>query len=637
MSDHKIKYQGFLNTILKLKDLYGSILFSEDRFWGLLTDFYNFSGESVLKEIAKECVSKGYVKDIASTSDFKRTIRHILNTYDSASLEKREAAATVSFAVAIALDKSSLEDYASYLNAIKRRGGDNTSKTAADVSSHATSNPTTKRIPKQRKTSDKLPFKLILLLVSGIAILIGSIYFYSAYLYHDFSIGAIILCETIVQILYISLARRAVENNKSLSNQKKLKFVTILLPIVFCYLLPDLAPILFLLKALKDSLYIAFSTDIGLYNILSDTIPGNSMIDFPKTPGIFTFLGTVLSLIFVFACVKGIHNLKKNCRGSSSTSYPALSWLSVGVIVLTLGSCLGIHLYKCEQKKKEYLAENRLFQEKIKQRAEEPRSLSFKGIELRATIDAITDLNNRDDDGETTDIKFSYAGRTQINLKSTKDIVADILNNRSPSLRELTDLQENGDNPKGIKEYVDEYTARSDFFSNTIKIQLLSFNGVRCIIVTPDDISSDDPYPQFNNFNDIYNLYVENYGKPVWGMRSEEYHSYNRDDTRGRYYYSWKFKNSEIQLSRYYIIYVDSAYVEELSSLIEEYNRDMSTDTDSTSLTKQREDSIKQAQLPVSARQNANKTPSTKYDSSKRDRPDISFFIILHNPGIPSR
>ena len=54
MSDHKIKYQGFLNTILKLKDLYGSILFSEDRFWGLLTDFYNFSGESVLKEIAKE-------------------------------------------------------------------------------------------------------------------------------------------------------------------------------------------------------------------------------------------------------------------------------------------------------------------------------------------------------------------------------------------------------------------------------------------------------------------------------------------------------------------------------------------------------------------------------------------------------
>lgn len=597
MSDHKIKYQGFLNTILKLKDLYGSILFSEDRFWGLLTDFYNFSGESVLKEIAKECVSKGYVKDIASTSDFKRTIRHILNTYDSASLEKREAAATVSFAVAIALDKSSLEDYASYLNAIKSKGGDNTSKTAADVSSHATSNPTTKRIPKQRKTSDKLPFKLILLLVSGIAILIGSIYFYSAYLYHDFSIGAIILCETIVQILYISLARRAVENNKSLSNQKKLKFVTILLPIVFCYLLPDLAPILFLLKALKDSLYIAFSTDIGLYNILSDTIPGNSMIDFPKTPGIFTFLGTALSLIFVFACVKGIHNLKKKCRGSSSTSYPALSWLSVGVIVLTLGSCLGIHLYKCEQKKKEYLAENRLFQEKIKQRAEEPRALSFKGIELGATIDAITDLNNRDDAGETTDIKFSYAGRTQINLKSTKDIVADILNNRNPSLSELTDLQEKGDNPKGIKEYIAEYKARSDFFSNTIKIQLLSFNGVRCIIVTPDDISSDDPYPQFNNFNDIYNLYVEKYGKPVWGMRSEEYHSYNHDDTRGRYYYSWKFKNSEIQLSRYYIIYVDSAYVEELSSLIEEYNRDMSTDTDSTALAQQREDSIKQAQL----------------------------------------
>ena len=91
MSDHKIKYQGFLNTILKLKDLYGSILFSEDRFWGLLTDFYNFSGESVLKEIAKECVSKVYVKDIASTSDFKRTIRHILNTYDSASLFSREA------------------------------------------------------------------------------------------------------------------------------------------------------------------------------------------------------------------------------------------------------------------------------------------------------------------------------------------------------------------------------------------------------------------------------------------------------------------------------------------------------------------------------------------------------------------
>ena len=35
MQDKTIKYHNFLNIILILKDKYGSILFTEDRFWGI--------------------------------------------------------------------------------------------------------------------------------------------------------------------------------------------------------------------------------------------------------------------------------------------------------------------------------------------------------------------------------------------------------------------------------------------------------------------------------------------------------------------------------------------------------------------------------------------------------------------------
>ena len=91
-----------------LKDKYGSVLFTEDRFWGILTDFYNFNGESILKDTAKECVKNGYVKEIAICNDPLIEIERILRSYESESETKQEAVATVLFSIAIAINKASL-------------------------------------------------------------------------------------------------------------------------------------------------------------------------------------------------------------------------------------------------------------------------------------------------------------------------------------------------------------------------------------------------------------------------------------------------------------------------------------------------------------------------------------------------
>lgn len=591
-----------------LKDKYGSVLFTEDRFWGILTDFYNFNGESILKDTAKECVKNGYVKEIAACNDPLIEIERILRSYESESETKQEAVATVLFSIAIAINKASLEDFESCLCKInentKENIPDNDYKTQDDNIAPADDDDSDSYTVPTGDPSDKLPFKYILYLLLGLLILLGSIYFYSAYLYHDFPIGLIILCEAIAQLFYIFCSMRIVENQSNLSVFQRIKYASLLFPILLCLLFTDFTPWIFMVDSFKEALYIAFSSDIGLYNILSDSNPGGIPVDFPKSPGIFTFLGTALFLFVEYSCISGIAELKRKYATAISHSYTSLSWISFAVILLTLGTCLGVHIHKSGENRKKYLTENQIILKNIEKRTQEVKSLSFQGIELGAPIDTVSGIESAIQEDNTPAIETLYYGRVLITLESSEDIVTDIFNNEPLEIlkREEEILKEEGysepQRGSGVTEI--SYRAKSNFFNNEINIDVIENQGkVGSIIIIPDN--EFDVYETFINFNDIYQLYVKKYGEPTRAWRSENYYWFDREDSHVRLYYSWKFKNCEIQLSKYNIIYVDLGFVERLSSLIDDHNsmvnEKMRVQNDSIAREKHRADSIKQAEI----------------------------------------
>lgn len=591
-----------------LKDKYGSVLFTEDRFWGILTDFYNFNGESILKDTAKECVKNGYVKEIDACNDPLIEIERILRSYESESDTKQEAVATVLFSIAIAINKASLEDFESCLCKInentKENIPDNDYKTQDDNIAPADDDDSDSYTVPTGDPSDKLPFKYILYLLLGLLTLLGSIYFYSAYLYHNFPIGFIILCEAIAQLFYISCSMRIVENQSNLSAFQRLKYASLIFPILLCLLFIDFTPWIFMVDSFKEALYIAFSSDIGLYNILSDSNPGGIPVDFPKSPGIFTFLGTALFLFAEYSCISGIAELKRKYATAISHSYTSLSWLSFAVILITLGTCLGIHIHKCGENRKEYLIENRITLKNSEQRAQKVKTLSFKGIELEARMDTISVINLTEQGDNAPEIEPLSSDSVLITMKSSQDIVTDLFNHTSFLLLKMEDKirKDEGYSPAergfGISET--SYNFGSNFFNNDIIIEVIGNQGkVGSIIISPDN--EDEIHATFKNFKEMYDLYVKKYGKPTRAWRSEKYVWFDHDDLEGRLYYSWKFKNCEIQLSKYNIIYIDLEFVERLSSLIDDHNsmvnEKMRVQNDSIAREKHRADSIKQAEI----------------------------------------
>ena len=592
-----------------LKDKYGSVLFTEDRFWGILTDFYNFNGESILKDTAKECVKNGYAKEIDACNDPLIEIKRILRSYESESDTKQEAVATVLFSIAIAINKASLEDYESCLEEIKEKYEEGECETnepqetrgsdPSNADPYSSPNPLPPGSP-----SDKLPFKYILYLLLGLLILLGSIYFYSAYLYHDFPIGLIILGEAIAQLFYTSYSMRIVDNQGNLSAFQRIKYASLLFPILLCLLFTDLTPWILMEDSFKEALYIAFSGDIGYYNILSETNPGGIQVAFPKSPGIFTFLGTALFFFTEFSCISIIVKLKRKYAGKISHSYTSLSWLSFAVILITLGICLGIHIHKCGENRKEYLIENRIMLKNSEQRAQKVKTLSFKGIELGARIDTISAINLTEQEDNAPEIEPLSSDSVLITMKSSQDIVTDLFNHTSFLLLKMEDKirKDEGYSPAergfGISET--SYNFGSNFFNNDIIIEVIGNQGkVGSIIISPDN--EDEIHATFKNFKEMYDLYVKKYGKPTRAWRSEKYVWFDHDDLEGRLYYSWKFKNCEIQLSKYNIIYIDLEFVERLSSLIDDHNsmvnEKIRAQNDSIAREKHRADSIKQAEI----------------------------------------
>ncbi|MDE5869446.1 MAG: hypothetical protein K2H18_04365, partial [Muribaculaceae bacterium] len=65
MTKNNIPYPKFLDTLVKLSDEYSPGIFTSDKFWPILADYYNFSLESNLKSYTRLCIKIGYISVIA--------------------------------------------------------------------------------------------------------------------------------------------------------------------------------------------------------------------------------------------------------------------------------------------------------------------------------------------------------------------------------------------------------------------------------------------------------------------------------------------------------------------------------------------------------------------------------------------
>ncbi|MBD5386901.1 hypothetical protein HDR70_03325 [bacterium] len=569
MAHHAIKYKRFLDIISDLKEKFGADIFQNSTFWALLIDHYNFQNESDLKNIVSECIKKGYVKDVATAS--KSRVRNVINNILSNHVNDKEEVAALIFGVAIALEKLTISDYLKTVYGNVKR--ENT-------------------------------FSITLYLILGLLILVGSVYFYAAYLYHDFPIGLLIFSEAVAQLWYTVSCSKMLSKTNRFGPDDIEKTTSILLPVLWSFFIVDITPLLLIINELNEGFYITFSKTVGMYNIATSNNPTGIEPSIPESPGIFTFLGTLLFLFCLFSLIWNIINIRKNNKIATSTSYSNLSFISIGIIALIFGTWISIHAFQCINHRKDYYKENEAKALEIDHRAQINKTLSFQGIELGSRIDTVSHLPINNATSYSDSLKIYSDEPSVIVIKSSQDIVNHILSLKTIAVQEEIDKypktnnsdSEFNDYPRCI---VNCYSGKSVFYDNEISINIIEEQDkIICIIIKPLYSALQHT---FQNFDEIYDLYVAKYGTPTVGQRSADYFRVDPTDTDGGKYFSWKFKNAEIQLSKYEIVYVDQSFVNQLRLSYLNYQRSIDEKLkerdDSINLAIQIEDSIKRVTI----------------------------------------
>ena len=110
------RYKNLLDTVSKIVNDNGLVILSEPRFWGMLTDLYPFFQETKLKDVYKDCISKGFIAAVATLSGDKRSVVEFISSVAEANQqENRDELAVCLFSAAIAAGKCSEEDYSVFM------------------------------------------------------------------------------------------------------------------------------------------------------------------------------------------------------------------------------------------------------------------------------------------------------------------------------------------------------------------------------------------------------------------------------------------------------------------------------------------------------------------------------------------
>lgn len=117
------EYTDFINAIINIGNRFSTEVFSEKRLWGLITDFYQFPNQTALRDMTKFCIDNGYVKVLLleGKKNFLAVIKNLIQDSGSTSESQKKDIAAILFAVAVAVDYLTLEDWDKIQNIFQKQ------------------------------------------------------------------------------------------------------------------------------------------------------------------------------------------------------------------------------------------------------------------------------------------------------------------------------------------------------------------------------------------------------------------------------------------------------------------------------------------------------------------------------------
>lgn len=280
-------YQTLVDTVSDILRHHGIDILTEAKFWYVLTDTYPFASDYSLRDMFRRCISKGYVAEIASLKDDRRStvdmINKIIKQENLSGSPKRDELKAVLYSVAVGLGTCDSLDYYNH-----------------DIISSEESNKVgtaTNPIPCQLSGDDEDNLSArqagvtMFMFMAGLFFSLVGVFLYK-FLYGEyvFGLGGIVLLTGIFQFFFTAVIGAVVFSSASgttdgVNEHFRTPLLSILFPIFVSFILNSLFSLLFFIPTFVKWL------GVHIYG---------SGIDIPNiSANIFNFFVSLAYFIFI--------------------------------------------------------------------------------------------------------------------------------------------------------------------------------------------------------------------------------------------------------------------------------------------------------------------------------------------------
>lgn len=592
-------YTKLIDTVSNIVNTYGIGILSDNKFWSILTDSYNFSSDYTLRDEFKQCIANRNVSTLISLQGNKaKTLKFIKScVYNHSAQNNSIETAACLFSIAIAIGSCDISDYNNLF-------GNKSQTPAPKPKSNPQTKPQSKSKRKQSKNNSNFGVNvgIILSTIWGISFLVGGTLFYGFFLYDKWWMFFVVLLMGIAQLSFCAYCLNFIEQFSSNWNLSiKGKAISCYIPIVVGFFLNGLIPILLCFDSIRAWAYRFFTDDFmpierhEIYEIIRGLIPG---------PGAFSIILTLIFLFCIFACGLGIYSNDWNVN-QMRIGFQKKPMLIVSCIIVFLYVILfSIHPIKRAVQEYHYNRAQKAFlieQEKIFEKNDSLRSaranitqdLSFKGIKLGIYFDTAIGIANNLDDFQKS---FGSPSTYEITISNPNEIFKTIIDASKSSTEYSVPI----DSIKlPANKYIGKfYSGNTKLDNNNVYLRIFENQGLVVAIVVQE---SDYSYRSFSDFEEILALYTAKYGTPEIERDSTSFHKryeYSVMSNSDRYF--WNFKNGVIRLTPNNIVYLSSDFIKKVSLNYERERVRIYTETrrynDSIRVVQLRLDSIRRAE-----------------------------------------
>lgn len=285
------KYLDLIGAVKATVDEFGVRIISTPKFWYVLSDYYHFSSNIVLRNIYKECISRGYIRDIVRLQGEREMTESRISsilTHSGIKSPGNELDAVL-FSVAIGVGTFSEKDYLNFLVGKREsKKKDTVQPASADYSNQ------------EKKPLRKVGFigRNFLPLLFGIFSVLGSTLCLGLFFFKHWWMFFALLLAAFIQTIYAVGMNMCIEVTKNPIVQKERNSILRACGGFYCLII-----FVGLLCTFIPSFTRGLMMDITGYNYFVDNLLENPhtgyFIEVPETPGALTITLSIFLFIWI--------------------------------------------------------------------------------------------------------------------------------------------------------------------------------------------------------------------------------------------------------------------------------------------------------------------------------------------------